>query len=86
MTITIDGTDSTDDDVACSCYGCEIRRQRAVIPAPDRSAEACVPPFACANHDSCLTHSEWVDEARCNPPGACVSHGRCETHGKRIGT
>jgi hypothetical protein len=48
-----------DDDVECSCYGCAIERQRAGIPAPDRSADPCSPPDACATHGRCWTHSEW---------------------------
>lgn len=57
------------EDVSCSCYGCSIERQRAGIPSPDRSAEPCSPPDACATHGRCWTHSEWIDEAACDPPG-----------------
>ncbi len=67
-------------DVDCSCYGCSIARQRAGLLAPDRSAESCAPPNACATHGRCWTHSEWVDEARCDPPGACTSGSRCAAH------
>ena len=49
---------------SCSCYGCTIARQRAGIPALDRSAERCVPPDACAKDGQCWTHSEWLDESR----------------------
>jgi hypothetical protein len=47
------------DVTTCACYGCAIERQRAGIPAPDRSAEPCNPPGACATHGRCWTHSEW---------------------------
>src|SRR5882672_6868937 len=38
---------TVDEDVACSCYGCEIQRQRAGITAPDRSGEPRNPIGAC---------------------------------------
>lgn len=72
------------EGVDCSCYGCEIARQRAGISAPDRSAEPCAPAGACVREEPCWTHSEWVDEARCDPPNACVTHGRCQTHGGAV--
>jgi len=55
--------------VDCSCYGCTIKRQRAGIPTPDRSADPCVPPSACVKDGQCWVHSEWIDEAACVPPG-----------------
>jgi len=70
-------------DVECSCYGCTIKRQRLGIVPPDRSAEPCQPPGACASHGQCWTHSEWVDEARCDPPNACVTGSHCATHAAR---
>ena len=52
------------DDVECSCYGCTIKRQRAGISTPDRSAEPCNPADACAKDGQCWTHSEWLDTYR----------------------
>jgi hypothetical protein len=49
-------------DLVCSCYGCVISRQRAGVPAPDRSADPCEPPGACTSHGRCWTHSEWTDD------------------------
>ena len=72
------------DAVECSCYGCTIKRQRAGIPAPDRSAEPCNPPEACAKDGQCWTHSEWIDEAACVPPGACALRISCGAHGVPI--
>jgi len=71
-----------DETVACSCYGCELARQRAGVPTPDRAAELCSPPDACAKNGQCWTHSAWIDEARCDPPGACASRGHCAAHGE----
>jgi len=70
----------TNEDGACSCYGCEIARQRSGIPAPDRSAEACDPGGACRRKEPCWTHSAWIDEALCDPSGACAAGARCGTH------
>lgn len=69
-------------DVKCSCYGCTIRRSRASLRLVDRSAEVCDPSNACATHDRCWTHSEWVDEAACVPSGACTRGISCDAHGK----
>ncbi len=81
----------------CRCYGCEIQRRRAGIPTPDRSADPCDPPGACARDGRRWTHSEWVDELRvfgqgqgagdgleaaCDPPGACASRLSCGVHGE----
>ena len=70
------------ETVECSCYGCEIARQRAGILAPDRSAEPCVPLGACAKDGQCWTHSEWIDETACDPPDACASRILCGAHGE----
>lgn len=75
------GNFDDEDVLTCACYGCAIQRERAGIPHPDRSAELCSPPDACAAHESCWTHSEWIDLSRCDPPDACVSRVRCEAHG-----
>lgn len=72
----------TDEDVTCSCYGCTIERARAGIRAPDRSADPCDPPEACASHGRCWTHSEWLDPAECDPPNACMDGIACGAHGK----
>lgn len=66
--------------VTCSCYGCAVARERAGIPHPDRSAEPCSPPDACAKDGQCWTHSEWIDMTRCDPPNACEHRIRCEAH------
>lgn len=66
----------------CPCYGCAIKRQRAGVPAPDRSGEPCAPIGACGRGEPCWTHSEWVDEAACDPPGACGSRTACAAHGE----
>lgn len=79
--MSADLVDVARDDVACSCYGCEIERQRAGIRAPDRSAEPCQPENACAEHGRCWAHSEWVDTAACDPPNACVDRIACGAHG-----
>ena len=71
-----------DEDVECSCYGCVVRRARAGIPTPDRSAAPCDPPGACQKDSQCWTHSEWVDEAKCDPPSACATRQSCGAHGK----
>ena len=71
-------------ELTCSCYGCTIARQRAGIPAPDRSAETCNPPDACAKDGQCWTHSEWVDTSKCDPLNACVNRISCGTHGKAL--
>jgi hypothetical protein len=70
------------DAVECSCYGCMIARQRAGIPAPDRSAEPCNPSDACAKDGQCWTHSEWVDMTRCDPSNACAHRISCGAHGE----
>lgn len=70
-----------DEEVACSCYGCTIKRTRAGLAPPDRSVEPCDPVHACKTDGRCWTHSEWVDETRCDPPGACVEGARCAAHG-----
>lgn len=72
----------TGSDLQCSCYGCVVARQRAGISAPDRSADPCFPPNACAKDGRCWTHSEWLDEAACDPPGACRSRIACGAHGE----
>jgi len=72
----------TAESVECSCYGCTTVRHRAGIPTPDRSAEPCLPPDACAKDGRCWTHSEWVDLARCDPPNACTDGISCGAHGK----
>ena len=70
----------------CRCYGCSIQRQRAGIPAPDRSSDPCVPPGACTrdvrDNGRCWTHSEWIDEAVCDPRNACVRGISCVVHGQ----
>lgn len=64
--------------VDCSCYGCAIQRQRAGIPALDRSAEPCDPSGACAKDGRCWTHSEWLDESR----AICAADTACRKEGK----
>ena len=71
-----------DTDVTCACYGCTITRQRAGIPAPDRSAEPCNPADACEKDGRCWTHSEWIDMHACDPPDACRNALSCGAHGK----
>lgn len=70
------------DATTCPCYGCSIERQRAGIPAPDRSGEPCEPTGACASDEPCWTHSDWIDEAACDPAGACGNRIACAAHGK----
>ena len=78
----VNRTGMEESHVECACYGCTIKRQRAGIRPVDRSGEPCNPPEACAAHDQCWTHSEWVDEAACDPPNACVNQLACGAHGK----
>lgn len=74
-------TDESSSELTCSCYGCTIGRQRAGIPAPDRSADLCNPSDACVKDGQCWTHSEWVDTARCDPLNACANRILCGAHG-----
>jgi hypothetical protein len=71
-----------DEDVACPCYGCTVKRTRVGIRGPDRSADPCDPPGACGKDGQCWTHSEWIDEAACDPPDACANRLPCGPHGK----
>jgi hypothetical protein len=67
----------------CQCYGCTIERQRAGIVEPDRSADPCDPPNACAIDGNCWTHSEWIDHAACSPLDACARGFSCEVHASK---
>ena len=73
------------DGASCRCYGCSIERRLAGLSEPDRSADPCSPPEACATHGRCWTHSEWIDESACDPLNACVLRGLglgkcCQVH------
>lgn len=50
------------DATTCPCYGCSIERQRAGIPAPDRSGEPCEPIGACASDKECMRQADRLNK------------------------